>query len=61
MYLVIRRFNHISSLAEAAGLAESRLGHLLKQSSFHDYYVFDTGLLTHQGYSVSHRHAVEEA
>jgi hypothetical protein len=44
MYLVIRKFNHISSMAEAARRAESGLGRLLKQSpGFHSYYVFDAG------------------
>ncbi len=44
MYLVIRKFNHISSMAEAARRAESGLGQLLKQSpGFQGYYVFDAG------------------
>jgi hypothetical protein len=44
MYLVIRKFNHISSMAEAARRAESGLGQLLKQSpGFQAYYVFDAG------------------
>ena len=44
MYLVIRKFNHISSVAEAARRAESGLGQLLKQSpGFLSYYVFDAG------------------
>ena len=44
MYLVIRRFNHISSVAEAARRAESGIGQLLKQCpGFHGYYVFDAG------------------
>ena len=44
MYLVIRRFNHISSVAEAARRAESGIGQLLKQSpGFKGYYVFDAG------------------
>ena len=44
MYLVIRRFNHISSVAEAARRAESGIGQLLKQSpGFQGYYVFDAG------------------
>ncbi|MBL0407177.1 hypothetical protein JKG68_24910 [Microvirga aerilata] len=44
MYLVIRRFNHIRSVAEAAQRAESGLGQLLKQSpGFQGYYVFDAG------------------
>jgi hypothetical protein len=42
MYLVIRKFNHISSMAEAARRVESGLGQLLKQSpGFQGYYVFD--------------------
>lgn len=44
MYLVIRKFNQISSMAEAARRAESGLGRLLKQSpGFQGYYVFDAG------------------
>ena len=44
MYVVIRKFNHISSMAEAARRAESSLGRLLKQSpGFQGYYVFDAG------------------
>jgi hypothetical protein len=44
MYLVIRRFNHISSVAEAARRAESGIGQLLKQCpGFQGYYVFDAG------------------
>ena len=44
MYLVIRKFNYISSMAEAARRAESSLGRLLKQSpGFQGYYVFDAG------------------
>lgn len=44
MYLVIRKFNHISSVTEAARRAESGLGYLLKQSpGFRGYYVFDAG------------------
>jgi hypothetical protein len=39
MYLVIRKFNHISSMAEAARRAESGLGQVLKQSpGFQAYY-----------------------
>jgi hypothetical protein len=44
MYLVIRKFTHMSSVAEAARRAESGLGQLLKQSpGFLGYYVFDAG------------------
>ena len=44
MYLVIRKFNHMRSVAEAARRAESGLGRLLKQSpGFLGYYVFDAG------------------
>jgi hypothetical protein len=42
MYLVIRKFNHVSSVAEAARRAESGIGQVLKQSpGFQGYYVFD--------------------
>ena len=44
MYVVIRRLNHMHSVAEAARRAESGLGQLLKQShGFLGYYVFDAG------------------
>jgi len=44
VYLVIRKFNHISSVTEAARRAESGIGQLLKQSpGFRGYYVFDAG------------------
>ena len=44
MYVVIRKFNRIRSVAEAARRAESGLGQLLKQSpGFQGYYVFDAG------------------
>lgn len=44
MYLVIRKFNHVSSVAEAARRAESGIGQMLKQSpGFQGYYVFDVG------------------
>jgi hypothetical protein len=44
VYLVIRKFNHVSSVAEAARRAESGIGQLLKQSpGFLGYYVFDAG------------------
>ena len=44
MYLVIRTFNHGSSVAKAARRAESGIGQVLKQSSgFQGYYVFDAG------------------
>jgi hypothetical protein len=44
MYLVIRKFDRISSMAEAAHRAESGIGQVLKQSpGFKGYYVFDAG------------------
>jgi hypothetical protein len=44
MYMVIRKFNHIRSVTEAARRAESGIGQLLKQSpGFQSYYVFDAG------------------
>lgn len=44
MYLVIRKFNHVSSVAEAARRAESGIGQMLKQlPGFQGYYVFDAG------------------
>ncbi len=44
MYMVIRRFNRMRSVAEAARRAESGLSQLLKQSpGFQGYYVFDAG------------------
>ena len=44
MYVVIRKFNHISSVPDAARRAESGIGQLLKQSpGFQGYYVFDAG------------------
>jgi hypothetical protein len=44
MYMVIRRFNRMRSVAEAARRAESGIGHMLKQApGFQSYYVFDAG------------------
>ena len=44
MYVVIRKFNHISSVPDVARRAESGIGHLLKQSpGFQGYCVFDAG------------------
>jgi hypothetical protein len=44
MYLVIRKFNHMRSVTEAARRAESGIGQILLQSpGFHGYYVFDGG------------------
>jgi hypothetical protein len=44
MYVVIRKFNHISSVPDAARRAKSGIGPLLKQSpGFQGYYVFDAG------------------
>jgi hypothetical protein len=44
MYMVIRKFNRMRSVAEAARRAESGVGELLRQSpGFLGYYVFDAG------------------
>lgn len=44
MYLVIRRFNHVLSMADAARRAESGIGQQLKQyPGFIGYHVFDAG------------------
>lgn len=44
MYVLIRKFNQMRSVAEAARRAESGLGQLLRQSpGFVSYYVFDAG------------------
>jgi hypothetical protein len=44
MYPVFRKFNYVSSVAEAARRAESGIGQVLKQSpGFQGYYVFDAG------------------
>jgi hypothetical protein len=44
MYMVIRKFNRVRSVAEAARRAESGIGQLLKHSPvFQGYYVFDAG------------------
>jgi hypothetical protein len=44
MYVVIRKFNRMRSVAEAARRAESGIGELLKLSpGFQGYYVFDAG------------------
>jgi len=44
MYLVIRKFNHMRSVTEAARRAESGIGQILLQSpGFQGYYVFDGG------------------
>jgi len=44
MYVVIRKFDRMNSVAEAARRAESGLGQLLKQSpGFVSYCVFDAG------------------
>jgi hypothetical protein len=44
MYVVIRKFNRMSSVAEAARRAESGLGQMLKQTpGFQGYCVFDAG------------------
>ena len=44
MYMVIRKFNQIRSVRDAARRAESGIGQLLKQSpGFRGYYVFDGG------------------
>jgi hypothetical protein len=42
MYVVIRKFNHMHSVSEAARRAESGIGQILRQSpGFQGYYVFD--------------------
>jgi hypothetical protein len=42
MYVVIRKFNQMRSVPEAARRAESGIGQVLKQSpGFEGYYVFD--------------------
>jgi hypothetical protein len=44
MYVVICKFNRMSSVAEAARRAESGIGQMLKQMpGFQGYCVFDTG------------------
>jgi hypothetical protein len=44
MYVVIRKFNHMHSVSEAARRAESGIGQLLQRSpGFQGYYVFDSG------------------
>jgi hypothetical protein len=44
VYIVIRKFNNIRSVKEAARRAESGIGQILKQSDgFRGYYVFGTG------------------
>jgi hypothetical protein len=44
MYVVIRKFNRMRSVAEAARRAESGLGQMLKQTpGFQGYCVFDAG------------------
>ena len=44
MYVIIRKFNHMRSVPEAARRAESGIGQMLKQSpGFQGYYVFDAG------------------
>jgi hypothetical protein len=44
MYVVIRKFRKLRSVAEAARRAESGIGQLMKQSQgFRGYYVFDAG------------------
>jgi hypothetical protein len=44
MYMVIRKFKRMRSVAEAARRAESGIGQMLKQApGFQSYYVFDAG------------------
>ena len=44
MYLVIRKFTQLRSVAVAARRAESGIGQILKQSpGFRGYYIFDGG------------------
>ena len=44
MYVVIRKFSQMRSVAQAARRAESGIGQMLKQApGFRGYYVFDAG------------------
>jgi hypothetical protein len=44
MYLVIRKFERLRSVKDAARRAESGIGQLMKQSpGFRGYYIFDSG------------------
>jgi hypothetical protein len=44
MYVVIRKFNQMRSVKEAARRAETGIGEILRQSAgFRGYYVFDAG------------------
>ena len=44
MYIVIRKFNQMHSVRQAARRAEAGLGEILKKSpGFRGYYVFDAG------------------
>jgi hypothetical protein len=44
MYVVIRKFNQMRSVREAARRAETGIGEILKKSpGFRGYYVFDAG------------------
>ena len=44
MYIVIRKFNQMRSVREAARRAETGMGEILKKSpGFRGYYVFDAG------------------
>jgi hypothetical protein len=44
MYVVIRKFDHMRSVTEAARRAESGLGEILRKSpGFQGYHVFDSG------------------
>ena len=44
LYVVIRKFNEVRSVRDAARRAESGIGQILKQSpGFRAYYVFDAG------------------
>jgi hypothetical protein len=44
MYVVIRKFNHMRSVAEAARRAESGIGEMLKRfPGFRGYCIFDAG------------------
>jgi hypothetical protein len=44
MYVVIRKFNQIRAVKEAARRAETGIGQFLRQSpGFRSYYVFDAG------------------
>ncbi|WP_187436115.1 hypothetical protein [Bradyrhizobium hipponense] len=44
MYMVIRKYNKVRSVADAARRAKSGIGHILKEShGFRSYYILDGG------------------